>query len=117
LIGRRRSDGVTAQGAGDEKLSRMANQIAAFFRAYSAEEARAGIVQHIADFWTPAMRRTLQDTVDRGGQGLDLLVVQAFEGRSDMISSSSACRAENDVLSTERATRATIAAAMAPTKA
>jgi formate dehydrogenase subunit delta len=107
---------MTTHGASDEKLSRMANQIAGFFNTYPPDEARAGIVQHIADFWTPTMRRTLQDTVDRGGQGLDLLVVQAFGGRPNTISSSSACRAENAVLSTERATRATIDGVKARTK-
>jgi formate dehydrogenase subunit delta len=88
---------VTTHGAGDEKLSRMANQIAAFFHACPAEEARAGIAQHIADFWTPGMRRTLQDTVDRGGEGLDPLVVQALGGRT-MISASSACQRRSDAL-------------------
>ena len=72
---------MTAHGS-DEKLMRMANQIAAFFHPYPAEEARAGIMQYIADFWTPGMRRALQAMVDRGGEDLDPLVTRAFRGAS-----------------------------------
>ena len=64
--------------AGGEKLADMANQIAAFFHAYQEDEARAGIARHIADFWTPRMRRALQAEVDRGGAGLDPLIVRTF---------------------------------------
>jgi formate dehydrogenase subunit delta len=42
------------------KLVHMANQIAAFFRPYSREEAEAGIRDHLAAFWTPHMRAKLQ---------------------------------------------------------
>ena len=73
---------MTAHGTTDEKLVYMANQIAAFFHPYPAEEARAGIMQHIADFWTPGMRRSLQAVVDRGGEDLDPLVIRAFRGAS-----------------------------------
>ena len=69
--------------AGRAKLLRMANQIATFFRAYPEQEARAGIAQHIADFWTPSMRRDLQTAVDRGDPDLDALVLHALgDGRT-----------------------------------
>jgi formate dehydrogenase subunit delta len=42
-----------------EKLVRMANQIAAFFRSYPEDEAVAGIHKHIVAFWTPRMRDPL----------------------------------------------------------
>jgi formate dehydrogenase subunit delta len=69
---------VTGHGASDAKLVSMANQIAAFFRAYPEAEARDGIVQHIADFWTPAMRRNLQAAIEHGEPGLDGMVVRAL---------------------------------------
>ena len=64
----------------EEKLVRMANQIAEFFRAYPAEEARAGIADHIRSFWTRVMREELQALVTRGGGGLHPLVLGAFGG-------------------------------------
>jgi formate dehydrogenase subunit delta len=67
---------------GDEKLVRMANQIADFFRAYPPEEARAGIADHIASFWTRVMREGLEARIAAGGQGLDPLVLGAFGGAS-----------------------------------
>jgi formate dehydrogenase subunit delta len=62
-----------------EKHVRMANQIAAFFRSYPAEEAAAGIRDHIVSFWTPNMRRIVLDHREAGGEGLDPLVVTALE--------------------------------------
>ena len=43
----------------DDKLVRMANQIACFFQSYPDDEAMAGIQKHIVAFWTPKMRRAL----------------------------------------------------------
>jgi len=63
-----------------ERLVRMANQMADFFRAYPADEARAGIADHIQSFWTRGMRAELQALVRAGGQGLDPLVREAFGG-------------------------------------
>ena len=42
-----------------ENLIRMANQIAQFFAPYPEPEAVAGIRDHLARFWDPAMRREL----------------------------------------------------------
>lgn len=51
--------------AGDAKLVRMANAIAAFFEAYPEPEAVAGIHDHMVAFWTPKMR----DALSREAEG------------------------------------------------
>lgn len=61
-----------------DKLVRMANQIATFFRSYPEEEAVAGIHKHIVAFWTPKMRQTLDAYVPNAGDRLDALVVTAL---------------------------------------
>ncbi len=61
-----------------DKLARMANEIASFFRAYPKEEACAGIRDHIVAFWTPGMRSTFLAFVKVGGPGLDPLVSEAM---------------------------------------
>ena len=67
----------------DEKLIRMANQIAAFFKSYPEEEARTGIAEHIASFWTPKMRSRLDARILAGEPGkLDALVVRAVQAES-----------------------------------
>jgi len=60
-----------------EKLAHMANQIAAFFRAYPEEEAVAGIAAHLRQFWEPRLRAALAQHVAAGGAGLDPLVLAA----------------------------------------
>jgi formate dehydrogenase subunit delta len=62
----------------NQKLARMANDIAAFFQAYPHDEAVAGIHDHIRAFWTPKMRAALQELVPIGGPGLNPLVVEAI---------------------------------------
>jgi len=42
-----------------DDLVRMANQIAQFFTPYPADEAVAGVEEHLEKFWTPAMRKEL----------------------------------------------------------
>ena len=64
------------------KLDHMANQIAAFFRAYPDEEAVAGIHEHIRSFWSPAMRRDLLARADADSARLDPLVVTALHALS-----------------------------------
>jgi formate dehydrogenase subunit delta len=61
-----------------EKLVSMANQIAAFFKAYPEEDAVIGVRDHIASFWTPGMRRTLEYRVQGDPSGLEHLVVVAM---------------------------------------
>ena len=62
-----------------EKLVRMANQIAEFFRPYSDAEAAAGVHEHIRAFWTPAMRNELIAFAEAGGNGLQPRVTAAME--------------------------------------
>ncbi len=61
-----------------EKLVRMANQIAAFFRSYPQDEAVAGIHKHITAFWTPRMRDQLAAYCEEADHGLDPLALTAL---------------------------------------
>lgn len=61
-----------------DKLVRMANQITSFFRSYPDDEARVGIRDHIVSFWTPKMRRELDQHLQGGGGGLDPLAAEAL---------------------------------------
>jgi len=69
-----------------DKLARMANEIASFFRAYPEEEACAGIRDHIVAFWTPGMRSTFLAFAAAGGAGLDPLVAEAMRTWPDAAS-------------------------------
>lgn len=62
----------------EAKLVAKANQIAAFFRPYPAAEAAAGVRDHLAAFWTPAMRHLLGLRAAAGGAGLDPIVRAAL---------------------------------------
>jgi NADH-dependant formate dehydrogenase delta subunit FdsD. len=62
---------------GKEKLIYMANQIASFFETMKREEAVEGVADHINKFWEPRMRRQLFEIIDRGGDGLKPLVLEA----------------------------------------
>jgi formate dehydrogenase subunit delta len=53
-----------------ERLVYMANQIAAFFKAYPEAEAIAATEAHLRDFWDPRMRADLIAHVAAGGEGL-----------------------------------------------
>lgn len=61
-----------------QDLTRMANQIAAFFQPYPEAEAVAGIAGHIRDFWTRPMRERLDAHIAAGGAGLDPIVIKAL---------------------------------------
>ena len=63
-----------------DKLVRMANQIASFFRSYPEEEAVAGIQKHIKAFWTPKMIAQLEAAVPEQGDRVDGLVQRAVHG-------------------------------------
>jgi formate dehydrogenase subunit delta len=58
-------------------LVRMANQIADYFRPYSKPEAIDGIAKHIHLFWDPRMRNELKAHLDKGGEGLSPLFIEA----------------------------------------
>ena len=63
----------------NDKLVRMANQIATFFRSYPEEEAVAGIHKHLHSFWSPKMIRALIAHAPEAGDRLDALVIEAIE--------------------------------------
>lgn len=66
-----------------DKLARMANEIAGFFRAYPEKEACAGIRDHLVAFWTPGMRSAFLAFAKAGGSGLDPLVAKALRNWPD----------------------------------
>ena len=55
----------------------MANQISAFFNPYSKAEALDGIAKHIHLSWDPRMRNDLKAHLDKGGEGLSPLFLEA----------------------------------------
>ncbi len=60
-----------------EKLARMANQIATFFRAQNQATAPAEVAKHLRLFWEPRMRDALQAHAATGGGGLDPVAAEA----------------------------------------
>lgn len=60
-----------------EKLIRMANQIAAFFKTLPGEDAAARTACHLRDFWDPEMRAELRRIADADGTGIDEVVRRA----------------------------------------
>lgn len=61
----------------DNDLVRMANQITAFWTPYPKPEALDGIWKHVNNFWDPRMRNQLKAYLDKGGQGLEPLFLEA----------------------------------------
>lgn len=60
----------------EDRIIRMANQIAAFFAVQPGD--RAGpIAAHISENWSPPMRAALLAHVAENNPGLDPLVVEA----------------------------------------
>ncbi|SOB94714.1 formate dehydrogenase subunit delta [Rhodobacter maris] len=59
-----------------EKLIRMANQIAAFFAVQRGDQAEA-VAAHISESWAAPMRAALLTHIAEGGTGLDALVIAA----------------------------------------
>ena len=61
-------------------LVRGANRIGAFFAAMPDEaEACAGIAAHVQRYWAPALRQQMRAHLERGGEGLDPLVLRALQ--------------------------------------
>ncbi len=58
-------------------IIRMTNQIADFFRAYGRDQALKEIATHINNFWDPRMRTHLFAYLEKGGAGIDPLVIEA----------------------------------------
>lgn len=61
----------------EQDMTRMANQIAGFFKGYGEQAALTEISTHINNFWDPRMRRHLFAHLDKGGAGLDPLVIRS----------------------------------------
>jgi formate dehydrogenase subunit delta len=53
------------------RLTAMANQIGAFFRAQGEAAAVAGVEDHLRKFWDPRMRREIIAHFEAGADGLD----------------------------------------------
>jgi formate dehydrogenase subunit delta len=61
-----------------ERLVAMANQIAAFFKAYPEAEAVKATQEHIRLYWDPRMRGAFADHLaETGGAGLDPIALSA----------------------------------------
>jgi formate dehydrogenase subunit delta len=56
----------------------MANQIAEYFSIYPKAEALDGIAKHIHNSWEPRMRNALKAHIDKGGEGLNPLFLEAM---------------------------------------
>lgn len=61
----------------DDKLIRMANQIATFFDSQPGELAAKEIANHLTLFWDPRMRAKLAAYLAEGGTGLKPSVIAA----------------------------------------
>lgn len=60
-----------------EKLVRMANQVATFFRAQDAATAPALVADHLEKFWEPRMRAAIIAHGRAGGEGMDPITAEA----------------------------------------
>lgn len=54
----------------DEKIARMANQIARAFASQGPDAAAAALADHVNKFWEPRLRDRLHACVAAGGAGL-----------------------------------------------
>jgi formate dehydrogenase subunit delta len=61
-----------------DKLIRMANQIATFFRSQPGEDQAERVAGHLKDFWGPEMRAELKAHADHHEDQLDDLVRRAL---------------------------------------
>ncbi len=61
----------------EEKIIRMANQIAAFFHSKPEAQGVAGIAEHINKFWEKRMRAELFEAINESGTELDPWVLKA----------------------------------------
>ena len=74
---------MTAVSDHSDKLIRMGNQIATFFKAQGEEAATAQVADHLRSFWTPRMRADLAKLAEQGDCKLDpiLLAAAVLAGR------------------------------------
>jgi formate dehydrogenase subunit delta len=59
-------------------LIQMANQITAFWSPYPKGEALESIAKHIHNSWEPRMRDQMKAIIDKGGEGLSPLFLEAM---------------------------------------
>ncbi len=62
-----------------EHLVKMANEIALFYVAESANEAPKSIASHLTRFWDPRMRKAIIEHAAIGGGGLQEVVREAVK--------------------------------------
>lgn len=62
-----------------EKLVRMANQIATFFRSQPGTDPADRVAQHLRDFWDPSMRHALIAHLGTGATDADEIVRRAAQ--------------------------------------
>lgn len=60
-----------------DKLARMANQIATFFKSRPHPEGIDGVAGHLSDFWEPRMRAQLFELLKTNPDMFDPLVREA----------------------------------------
>ncbi|MBN8907459.1 MAG: formate dehydrogenase subunit delta [Rhodospirillales bacterium] len=60
-----------------DKLVRMVNQIATFFRSQDEASAPAMVADHLEKFWEPRMRKAIVAHGRAGGSGLDPIAARA----------------------------------------
>ncbi|SHM35435.1 formate dehydrogenase subunit delta [Roseibium suaedae] len=60
-----------------DKLARMANQIATFFKSRPHQEGIDGVAAHLSDFWEPRMRTQLFELLKTSPDLFDPLVQEA----------------------------------------
>jgi formate dehydrogenase subunit delta len=61
-----------------DKLTRMANQIAGFFRTQPGADQAERVAQHLKDYWDPRMRAELKAHAQGHEGELDELVRRAL---------------------------------------
>ena len=59
-------------------LVRMANQISDYWSVYPKAEAIDGISKHVHASWEPRMRNDMKKHIDKGGEGLSPLFLEAM---------------------------------------
>jgi formate dehydrogenase subunit delta len=72
-------------GDGQDKLVRMANQIADNFAYGDREKAVAGVLDHLMRFWTMDMKQSIVERHRAGGTDLNEIAAEAVEALAEKI--------------------------------
>jgi formate dehydrogenase subunit delta len=62
----------------DNRLVKMANQMASYFKVFPEAQAITGLAEHINKFWDPRMRREILALAAAGAIGFEPLVTKAI---------------------------------------